>query len=191
MACLGVRDDAEYISFSDGAVPAVDVLIRCFPAVGRGRLPLTEMPADEEEQRARLLSFHAAQIAAARGYDCETQPPLETWLVGPPRGPHALFSPWFEGMPDAYRLFIHRCPLPDIHRAARCRRYDSCWRRTYERIGLRGRRGQVSQTLISPVREFLQEVLFAYRMDSTLLPGLFGSVGHLYTHSAAPRLSRV
>ncbi len=187
MARLVIRDRGEYISFSDGCLPSSDRMVETFPSRSRLHLPFTEMPSEAEERRAWLLTAHAVQIADYQGYDCTRQAPFETWIIGTPRGPPAVFAPWFDGQPIGYRLLIHRSPLADRGANERGLSYEGSWGSAYLRVGLTGRRHQPSQTLARPVYELLERVLDSCVAAEAGRAPLLSGLGHYFAGSLGPR----
>ncbi len=185
MARFAVQDQAEYIFFTEGVVPTPTELLGRFPNRAGPPIPLHELPADVESQRAWLLTLHAYQLANMHGYERAFCPPLETWIVGRPRGPPGVFADWFAGEGEDYRLLINRIPLLATNGEQYSREAALCWARTYARVQL-PRKRMPTAALAAPVQAFLSQVHHAYRENPAALPDMFAATGHNFARSEGP-----
>lgn len=182
MAQFTARDARACITFGEGIPPSPEQLQSHLPW-GRREAPIEPPALTTEERQAWWFTRIAEHYAVRRGYEPAQQPPLDTWLIGQPRGPPALLADWFEGMPSAYRLFVHRYPL-----AGTCREHlavpEGCWEYAYQRAGITRRRTP-GPRLKTPVLAFLDQVLYSYRTGELDVASVFEASGHSFVRSPA------
>lgn len=190
MAHLVAKDKANYIYLCDGVLPDSDELARRFPRRSTipEPIPFHRWPQDQEERRAWVLALHVNQAAKRAGYRHDADHPrIESWIVGRPRGPPALFADWFAGQGDDYRLLVHRFPLPNPESLEARWRSHLCMEYALRRAGLR-RTGKRPTSIHGPASQFISEVLRAYCQDDAhqIIPSLFDRTGHAYVRSMGP-----
>lgn len=180
MVQIITADKENVLLLTEGYVPRVDHL-RCeYPGIHRYHEDPKHTPADSDEEAAWTITAYAQTLAARRGYQIETDPPMETWMIAPPTTSNAKLADWFVGIPDdSYRLMVHRSPQP----RAPDRDPGLVWGRVYDRLEIRHRSGAYKHLRASALN-LLTDLLGAYQGSHDDRVAVLDATGHRFTHSA-------
>ncbi len=179
MVRLTLTDGRNVLLLTEGCIPAVKELASIYPGEHRYRRDLSALPTDGDDAVAWILTAYSQRLAAGRGYRGSTDPPMETWLISSPKAPDASLQGWFEGMPEEYRVLVHRTPV--IEQPAR--RPYAAWDHVYDRMPIR-HRVTLAETQRDSAMELLGALLPLYRAKHDDRVTFFDGIGHRFTYSA-------
>lgn len=181
-------DETSVLLLTERYIPDMETILaaepRRYPRLWRGSL---KFPS-REEALAWTLSARAAQLASSRGLGSRNLQP-ETWILGAPQKEDAVFSDWFAAEAanptySDYRILIHRDAQAYPTKVSPYSIFGSVYGdgRAWEKLNMRALKGR-SKELRRDAREFLAELLDAYKAGYAAVESTIRSTRHPYWHS--------
>lgn len=179
MVRLTRHDESNLLIFAEGHLPPLSALKALYPGSGRYREDAHWMPSEDSEVVPWILASYAQRIAVHRGFDQQIASLMEAWVIAPPAQSEARLAPWFENMPDDYRVMVYRSPMLNSDPFGA----PLSWDHVHERLPLKSRHGPYA-ALKSIATAFLDEMLETYRGDHSDRVAVMQSLGQPYDHSS-------
>ena len=184
MPRISYGDKNQSMVFNAGNVPNTESLIERW-STRRYTQPLSidDAPESKDARLAWILNCYGHHYARNYGFNPSRCPPIDTWVINRAEAVNTVLTPWFEGMPDNYRLMIHRDPAQPTD-GSRPHQASGIWSTVYQNLGIQHGRA-VSDQMRSDIGELLMSIHQEYFSADGDPGASIERVGHPFGYSNA------
>lgn len=180
MVCVIAHDDQNTLFLTEGYLPTLEDMRKIFPRCSTYARRYAHLEpsglSDPDESKAWIFTAYAHALMTHRG---QGRKPIQTWLIGPPKGMNGELAQWFEGEPSDtnYRLLINRKP-PTLSGNNHGRFYDV----PQKNLIIKHRQGKHAH--LKRISEpFLDDLLKAYTVGHEAVEERVKRTNHFYAFS--------